>query len=192
MTEHNGDAGVGSPDSLDEIAPNTPNRGHKSSKEADLAFNHSVITALADQLVDADISCSSLAEQLILAANDFPIARHTLLLALIQACHISKLPAVPAKVLLRVLRALWPEVQTSGSVTGTVFRPAVDDQGQLLLGHMKAMAKKAAKAQAALLQHALLVALQTMPASHLLTMTGNLVGSCNPYLVDVLLVAGHL
>ena len=141
-----------------------------------MAFNNSLITALAQPLAQANSSeALSQAEQLILAAQDFPHARHVLLLALMQACHISKAPAVPAEALLRSLRALWPEVQASGSQTGAAFQPVVDKQGQLLAGHLKALSKKAAKAQAGLLQHALLVALQKLPAAHLQATTGDLV-----------------
>lgn len=171
----NNDIRIGSPDSIDEIAPGTPNRPHKSSKEADLAFNHSLISALAQQLADGTSEALSQTEQLILAASDFPMARYTLLLAFVQACHISKAPAVPAKALLRIVRAMWPEVQTSGPASGAVFQPVVDEEGHLLAGHLKALNKKPAKAHAALLQHALLVALQTMPASDIQAATGDLV-----------------
>ena len=82
---------------------------------------------------------------------------------------------MPAEALLTVVRAMWTDLQASESATGAALLPVVDEGGQMLAGHLKALNKKAAKAHAALLQTALLVALQKMPAAHLQSLSGDLV-----------------
>ena len=175
---------VNSPDSghADEIAPTTPNRANASSKAADLAFNHAVITALASQMASnqaADAAKAlAQAEELILAADSFQHARHVLLLALQQACYMAPEPSAAAVTILKGAGALWTDVQGSAAITGPTPAAVADEQGIPIAAHYKSWDKKAAKSHAAVLQQALLVGLQHASSEKLQALPGQLVCSC--------------
>ncbi len=180
---------VNSPDSAqaDRIAPTTPDRTTASSKAADLAFNQSIVTALASQLAHAKGSDTTKAllqaEELILAADSFPHARHLLLLALLQACHRSVKPSRAAATILRVVNALWADLQASAAFTGAAPAAGADEQGIPTAAHFKQWEKKAAKSHAAALQHVLLVGLQHISPEELQSLPGKLVRICLSFLV---------
>lgn len=172
---------VGTPDSADELAPSTPNRPRKSSKKAALAFNHSLINALAEQLAHAKAGeALAQAEELFIAAEAFPHARHLLLLALVRACHISQAPSAVCEALLRVLRGIWTRVQASGTEAGSTLQTVFDNRGLPLASHYKGLTKKSARAIAAALPLALLVAIQKIPAAHLQSLSADLVSLMLP------------
>ena len=70
---------------------------------------------------------------------------------------------------------MWTDLDIPERTTGSVLLPVVDEEGEMLAAHLKVLNKKPGKAHGALLQTALLVALEKMPAAHLQSLSGNLV-----------------
>ena len=168
--------GVNSPDSANELAPATPNRTTDSDKAANIAFNQAIIHALASQLASAQPQlCLAHAQELILAADSFPHARHLLLLALLQACHLSAQPAGVAATLLKVVSAKWTDVKESGARTGSTPVVAVDDNGVPTAAHFRHWERRAGKSHAAVLQQALLAGLRTASTQELQSLDGQTV-----------------
>ena len=173
-----------SPDSsnADELAPTTPNRPTASSRAADAAHNQAVIAALASQLTATDASHSTAAlqqaEQLIVAAANFPHARHLLLLALMHGCCTFSKPSAIAVTILRVMSALWADVRNSAAATGSSPAAVMDQHGVVAMGHWKQCGKKPAKAHASALQQALLLSLASITRKDLQALAGKLVSIC--------------
>ena len=170
------EAGANSPDSAHDLAPTTPNRTTDSDKAADLAFNQAVVHALASQLATAQPQHSlAQVQQLILAADSFPHACHLLLLALVQACHLSGNPAGVAAAILKVVRANWLAVEGSGAVSKAVTVAAADDKGRPTAAHFRHWERKTAKSHATVLQQAFLAALRHASAQELQEVPSQLV-----------------
>ena len=173
------DADTPASDTPDAIAPTTPDR--TTAKAADLSLNQALVDALAsqpasDRSSDADQALSQ-AQELIIAADNFPHARHLLLLALLRACDVSTKPSGIALTIVRVVDGLWAVVAASAGLTGPT-PAAVDDQhGVATAAHFKQWEKKASKSHAAVLQQALLVGLHHVNPHALQSLPGNLV-SC--------------
>ncbi len=172
-----GDADTPDSDTPDAIAPTTPDR--TTAKAADLSLNQALVNALAsqpasDRSSDADQALSQ-AQELIIAANSFPHARHLLLLALLRACHISAKPSGIALTIVRVVEGLWALVAASAGLTGPTPVAVDDQQGVATAAHFKQWEKKASKSHAAVLQQALLVGLHHVTPHALQSLPGNLV-----------------
>lgn len=172
---------IKSPDSntADGIAPTTPNR--TTAKAADLTLNQAVVHALAEQLASDKASDASKAlthaQDLIQAADSFPHTRHLLLLALMQACHLSSKPSAVGEALVRATHALWSAVAASAALTGPTPAAVVDGQGALTAAHLKQWEKKGSRSYAAVLQQALLMGLQHISPEALQSLPGRLVWS---------------
>ena len=185
--------GFESPDSTHDLAPTTPNRTTDSDKAADLAFNQAVVHALASQLASTHPQHSlAQAQQLFLAADSFPHARHLLLLAWLQACHLSSNPAGVAASILKAIRAKWGAVEGSGAISGAAPVAAVDDKGVPAAAHFRHWERKAAKSHAGVLQQALLAALRHAPAQELQEVPSLLVCACAPAVLMLGFVASTL
>ena len=173
--------GTNSPDSAHELAPMTPDRTTDSDKAANIAFNQAIIHALASQLAGAHPQrCLALAQDLTLAADSFQHARHLLLLALLQACHLSPKPAGVAAAILKVVNSNWREVIESGGCTGPAPVAVVDEKGVPTAVHFRHWARKAGKAHAAVVQQALLVALRYASAQDLQLLHAQMVRTPRP------------
>lgn len=160
--------GTNSPDSPHELAPTTPDRPPDSDKAASLAFNQAVIHALAAQLASTHPQhCLADIQELILAADSFPHARHLLMLALLQACHLTAKPAGVAASILKVVSAKWSEVQESGASTGPTPAAVVDEGGVPTAAHFRHWQRRAGKSHAAVLQQALLAGLRAASSQQL-------------------------
>lgn len=160
--------GSNSPDSAHNLAPATPNRTTDSDKAANIAFNQAIISALASQLASAHSKHPlSYAQDLIQAADSFPHARHLLLLALLQACHLSGKPAEAAVAILKVASTGWSEVKDSGARTGPAPIAVVDKNGVATAAHFRHWERKAGKSHAAVLQQALLAGLRSASTQNL-------------------------
>lgn len=173
------DAETPDSDTPDAIAPTTPNR--TTAKAADLSLNQALVNALAsqpasDRSPDADQALSQ-AQELIIAADGFPHARHLLLLALLRACHVSAKPSGIALTIVRVVDALRADVAASAGLTGLTPAAVEDQQGMATAAHFKQWEKKASKSHAAVLQQALLVGLHHVSPHALESLPGNLVRS---------------
>lgn len=170
--------GSNSPDSARNLAPTTPNRTTDLDKAANIAFNQAIINALALQLASAHSQHPlAYAQDLILAADSFPHARHLLLLALLQACHLSAKPAGAAAAILKVASTRWSDVKDSGARTGAAPVTVVDDTGVATAAHFRHWEKKAGKSHAAVLQQALLTGLRSASTQDLLLLDGQMVCS---------------
>lgn len=168
MDAGNQPPGANSPDSAHGLAPTTPNRTTDSDKAANIAFNQAIIHALASQLAGAHPQrCLVHAQDLTLAADSFQHARHLLLLALLQACHLSAKPAGVAAALLKVVSSNWSHVTESGACTGPAPVAVVDGSGVPTAAHFRHWERKAGKAHAAVVQQALLAALRCASAQDL-------------------------
>ena len=169
--------GGNSPDSAHNLAPTTPNRTNDSDKAANIAFNQAIINALASQLASAQTSKHLLAyaQDLILAADSFPHACHLLLLALLQACHLSAKPAEAAAAILKVVSTKWSDVSDSGARTGPAPVAVVDDNGVATAAHFRHWERKAGKSHAAVLQESLLAGLHSASAEDLQLLDGQVV-----------------
>lgn len=133
-----------------------------------MAFNQAIIHALAAQLAGAHPHrCLAHAQDLVLAADSFHHARHLLLLALLQACHLSPKPAGVAAAILKVVIPKWSDVIESGGCTGPAPVAVVDGSGVPTAAHFRHWERKAAKAHAAVVQQALLAALRCASAQDL-------------------------
>ena len=171
--------------SPDELAPITPNRPDDSNTAANIAFNQAIIHALAGQLVSTHSQQPmAQANDLILAADRFPHARHLLLLAVIQACHLSTKPAGLAAMLMKVLKAQWGAVEGSGACTSAVTVEVTDEEGVPVAAHFKHWEKKAAKSHAAVLQQALLAALQHASAQELPSLSSHKVRLAHTFVLQ--------
>lgn len=172
-----GDADTPDSDTPDAIAPTTPDR--TTAKAADLSLNQALVNALAsqpasDRSPDADQALLQ-AQELIIAADSFPHARHLLLLALLRACHVSAKPSGIALTIVRVVDGLWAVVAASAGLTGPSPVAVDDQQGVATAAHFKQWEKKASKSHAAVLQQALLVGLHHVSPHALQSLPGNLV-----------------
>lgn len=173
--------GTESPGSAHELAPATPDRPHDSDKAASLAFNQAIIHALASQLASTHPQHSlAYAQELILAADAFPHARHLLLLALLQACHLTAKPAGAAAAMLKVASARWGDVKGSGASTGPTPVAVVDEVGVPTAAHFRHWQRKAGKSHAAVLQQALLAGLRAASPQQLQQLDAHMVCSLLP------------
>lgn len=170
-----------SPDSAHNLAPTTPNRSTDSDKAANIAFNQAIINALASQLAGPHPQHSlAHAQDLILAADSFPHARHLLLLALLQACHLSLKPAAVAAAMLKVASTIWSDVKDSGARTGPTPVAVLDENGVATAAHFRQWERKAGRSHAAVLQQALLAGLQSASTQDLQLLDSQMV-RCSPY-----------
>ena len=137
-----------------------------------------MIHALASHLASPHPQHSlAYAEELILAADSFPHARHLLLLALLQACHLSTKPARVAAAILKVASARWGDVQGSGASTGPTPVAVVDEGGLPTAAHFRHWQRKAIKSHAAVLQQALLAGLRAASSQQLQQLDAHMVCS---------------
>ena len=170
--------GSNSPDSAHNLAPATPNRTTDSHKAANIAFNQAIINALASQLASVNSKHPlAYAQNLILAADSFPHARHLLLLALLQACHLSATPAGVADAILKVTSTRWSDVKGSGARTGPAPVAVVDENGVATAAHFRHWERKAGKSHAAVLQQALLAGLRSASPQDLQVLDAQMVRS---------------
>lgn len=170
--------GTDTPGSAHELAPTTPDRPVDFDKAASLAFNQAIIHALASQLASTQPQHSlAYAQELILAADAFPRAGHLLLLALLQACHLTPKPVGAAAAMLMVVTARWGDVKGSGASTGPTPVAVVDEVGVPTAAHFRHWQRKAGKSHAAVLQQALLAGLRAASSQQLQQLDAQMVCS---------------